>query len=49
MHLIAIDLIGKFKPLPQGHQCALTVIDMMINNTLCIVLHTKEADEVVHV
>ena len=29
MHFITMDLIGKFKTLPQGHQYVLTVIDMV--------------------
>ena len=33
MHFTVIDLIGKFKPSPQGHQYALTAIDMLINYT----------------
>ena len=37
---------GKFKPLPPGHEYALTVIDMLTNYTLCIHLHTKEANEI---
>ena len=48
MHFLEIDLIGMFKPLPQGHQYALTVIDMFTNYTWCILLFVKEADEVVH-
>ena len=43
-----MDLINKFKPLPQGHQNALTVINMLTNYIWCIPLHTKEADQVVH-
>ena len=33
MHFIAIDLIGMCKPLPEGHQYALTVIGMLTNHT----------------
>ena len=40
-------LIVKFKPLTQGHQYALTVINMMTNYAWCLLVHTK-ADEVVH-
>ena len=46
MHFIAMDLIGKFKLLPQGHQYALAVIDMLMNYTWCIL--PKEADNMVH-
>ena len=48
MQLIAMDLIGKFKPSHQWHQYALTVIDMSTNYTWCILLFTKEVDNVVH-
>ena len=48
MHFIVMNLIGKFKPLPQGHQHALNVIDMLTIYTWCIPLFTKEVDEVVH-
>ena len=49
MYFTVIDLIGKFKLLPQGHQHdALTVIDTLTNFTWYILLFTKEADEVVH-
>ena len=48
MHFIVIDLKGfRFKPLPQGHQYTLTVIDMLTNYTCCIPLVTKEPDRVV--
>ena len=40
MHLIAMDFIGEFTPLPQGHQYALTVINMLTNYTWCIPLYT---------
>ena len=49
MHFIAMDLIGKFKPLPQGHQYALVLIDVLANYTWCIALYTKEADKEAHV
>ena len=29
MHFTVIDLISRFTPLPQGHQYALAVIDML--------------------
>ena len=29
MHFTEMDLIGKFKPTPQGHQYTLTVTDMV--------------------
>ena len=45
MLFIMMDLIGRFKLLPEGHQCALTVIDMLTNYTQCIVLFTKETDK----
>ena len=48
MYFIAMDLIGKFKLLPQVYQYALTVIDMLMYYTWCIPLCTKEADNVVH-
>ena len=48
VHFIAMDVIVKFKLLHQGHQYALTVIDMLTNYTWCILLFTKEADEVVY-
>ena len=48
MHFILIDLIGNFKLLPQGHQCPLTVIDMLTNNIWYIPLCAKEDDAVVH-
>ena len=48
MHFIAIDLIGTFKPSPQGHQYVLTVINMITNCTWCMLLFTKETNEVVH-
>ena len=41
IHFIVMDLIGKFKPSPKGHQYALTVIDMLTNYTWCILLFTK--------
>ena len=41
-----MDLIGKFKPLPQEHQYAFIVIDMLMNYTWFIPLFTIEADEV---
>ena len=33
MCFMVMDLIGKFKPLSQGHQYALTVIDTLMNYT----------------
>ena len=48
MHFIVMDLVGKFKPSPQGHQYAITVKNMLTSYTWCIPLHTKEADEVAH-
>ena len=48
MHLIMMDLMGKFKPSPPGHQYALTVIDMLMNYTWCILFYTKETDNVLH-
>ena len=38
MHLIAMGLIGKFKPSPQGHQYALTVRDMLMKYTWSILM-----------
>ena len=48
MYFIVIDLTSTFKLLPQGHQSALTVIDMLMNYTWCIWLFTEESDKVVH-
>ena len=48
MHFSIMDLISTFKSLPQRHQYALTVIDMLNNCTWCILLYTKEADKVMH-
>ena len=39
-------LIYKFKLLPQGHQYALTIIDILMYYTWCITIYNKEADEV---
>ena len=47
MYFIVMDLIGKFRLLPQSHQCALTTIDMLMNYTWYVSLYTKEPDEVV--
>ena len=33
MNFISMDLIGKFKLSPHGHQYDLTVIDMLTNYT----------------
>ena len=43
-----MDLIGKFNLSLQGHQYALAVIDILMNYIWCILLHTKDADKVVH-
>ena len=43
-----MDFIGKFKPSPKGHHYALTVIDILMNYTWCMVLFTKRADDVAH-
>ena len=40
--------MGKFKLLHQGHQYALTVIDVLTNYTWYIQLPSKGAYEVVH-
>ena len=48
MHLIVMDLIGKFKLSPLRHKYSLTVIDIWMKLTWCIPLFTKQADEVVH-
>ena len=42
MHLIVMDLNGKFKLSSQRNQYALTVIDMLIYYPWCIPLYTKE-------
>ena len=47
IHFIVIDLIGKFKPLHQGHHYAFTIIGMLMNYTWCIPLGTRVAD-IVH-
>ena len=39
---------GKFQPSPQGHQCTVTVINLLMNNTMCILLFIKDIDEMVH-
>ena len=48
MHFIVMDLMGKFKLPPHGQQYALTAGDILTNYTWCILLFTKQADEVVH-
>ena len=48
MHVIVMDLIGKFKPSPQWHQYVFTGKEILMNYTWCIFLNTKEANEVVH-
>ena len=48
MHFIVMNVIGKFKQSFQGHQYALTIIDILMNYTWCTPLHTKGAVEVVH-
>ena len=48
MCIIMMNLIEKFKSSPQGHQYALTVIDMLMNCSWCIALYTEETDVVVH-
>ena len=48
MHFFEIDLMHKLKPLPQEHQYGLSIIHVMTNYIWCILLHTKEADNVVH-
>ena len=45
---MVMDMIDKFKSLPQGCQYALTVIDILMKYSWYILLHTKEADKVVH-
>ena len=49
MYFIAMNLICKFKLSSQGHQYHLTVIDTLMNYTCCILLYTKDGDEVMHV
>ena len=44
MHFMMINLIGKLKLPPQGHQYSLPVIDMLINYAWHTPLHTKEAN-----
>ena len=48
MHFIVMDVIGKFKLLLQGQQSALTVLDMLMNDTWFIPLCGKEGDDMVH-
>ena len=48
MFIMAIDLMGKFKPSPRGHQYALTVILIFTNCTWYAALYTKKTDDVVH-
>ena len=48
MNFITIDLIDDFKMSPKGYQYVLTVIDMLMNYTWCILSYTKKDDEVVH-
>ena len=48
MHFIVVDLIGTFKPSPQGNQYAPTVIDMLTYYIWYLLLYTIEADEVAH-
>ena len=43
MHFIAMVVIGKFKPSPQGYQYVLTVMNKLTNYTWCMPLHIKEA------
>ena len=40
IHFIVMDIIGKFKPSPKGHQYTPTT-------TWCLPLCTKEADKIV--
>ena len=48
IHLIAMDIIGHYKPSDKGCQYALTIINVLTNYFLCIFLVTKEAVEVIH-
>ena len=48
MHFITMHVICTLEPLPQGYQYDLPVIDILMNQTWCILLHTKEIDGVVH-
>ena len=48
IYFIAMDFIGNFKVTAQGHQYALTVIDVLTNYACCLPLFTKEADKVMH-
>ena len=43
-----MDFIGTFKLLPQEHQYALTVIDMLTNYTWYMPLFKKEAEDIGH-
>ena len=43
-----MNLIGRFKTLPKGHQYSLTVIHMLTNYTWCFLLQTKEAYKVAY-
>ena len=48
IHFITMNLIGKNKLSHQGHQYALTVIDMLTTYTWCMLLLTKEVEKVEH-
>ena len=48
VHFIVMDLVDRFKPIPQGHQYALKVIDMLKDCTWYIQLLTKEVVDVMH-
>ena len=43
-----MDLLGKLKLLPKGHQYAVTLINMLTNYSWCILLFTKDAHETVY-
>ena len=48
LHFTVMTLISKFKLLLQEHKCALTVIDMLMNYTWCVLLCIKKAAKVVY-
>ena len=48
LHFITMDIIGKVKLSPQGHQYTFTLIDQLINYMLYTLMHTTKADEAMH-
>ena len=48
MYFSVMDLIGRFKPSFHRPEYIPKVIYLLTNYIWCIILHTKQADEVVH-